>query len=325
MPFYEGFVEVGRGLWWWIYDTYCQTNTAATDYGKCYQSARPPYVNVPIFTYTGTTAPSCVSDGTCIGVQNPPWDYLITVKDNTSVGKQLILYKTWTIINSNVANISNERCGRVSIKTNTMPESLWFPFMFKTANYASGARPNAYNPLDNSVCGLNVFYKPPVGDEVVAEWSGAVLAMKIIVVINMRFEPNVYYAFYAAAYYAQEASPMAVIPLNYEKEYVPYRDLRNALGYSATGVDQPGWNADDIIRVLRELFPDRAWAVFDDRQYILYLYNLTPDYVPDWLIDKLSPTAMKVLKAPSDASVAEYWLDELNRRNGYNQTPVKTV
>ena len=316
MPFYEGFIDIGYGLWWWFFDTYCQTDTTASDYGKCYQSARPPYANVPLFTYTGTAAPSCVNDGTCIGIRDPPWDYLITLKDNTSVGKQLILYKTWMVINSNGGFAKQrEKCSRAMIKSNTMDENLWFPFMFKTVNYASGAGPNAYNPLDNSICGLNVFYKPPVGEEIVAEWSGAVLAMKIIVDINMRQDPNIYYAIYAAAYYAQEASPFAIIPLDYEKNYAPYRELRSAFGYSATGIDQPGWNADDIIRVLRELFPDRAWAVFDDRQYMLYLYNLTPDYVPDWLIDKLSPTAMKVLKAPSDALIARAWLDKLSIRN----------
>jgi hypothetical protein len=214
------------------------------------------------------------------------------------------------------------RCGRVTVKTNAMQENLWFPFIFKTANYASGASPNVYNPLDNSVCGLNVFYKPPVGYEVVAEWSGATLAMKIITYVHMANFANMYYAFYAAAYYAQETSPFAIIPLDYDKEYVPYPELRNAVGFSMNGVDQPGWNADDIIRVLKELFPNRAWAVFDDRQNMLYLYNLTPDYVPDWLIEKLAPTAMKVIQSPADATVAKAWLDLLNERNA--QIPPQT-
>jgi len=63
--------------------------------------------------------------------------------------------------------------------------------------------------------------------------------------------------------------------------------------------------------------------VFDDRQYVLYLYNLTPDYVPDWLIEKLSPTAMKVLKAPADVSVAKAWLDALNERNAQIPAPAE--
>jgi hypothetical protein len=48
---------------------------------------------------------------------------------------------------------------------------------------------------------------------------------------------------------------------------------------------------------------------------MLYLYNLTPDYVPDWLIEKLAPTAMKVIQSPADAAVAKSWLDLLNERN----------
>ena len=231
MPFYEGFEQIGYGLWWWFFDTYCQTDTAASDYGKCYQRFRPPYANLPLFTYTGTAAPSCVSDGTCIGVQNPPWEYIITLKDNTSVGKQLVLYKTWVILNSNCSFEPNIRCGRVTVKTNAMQENLWFPFIFKTANYASDASPNVYNPLDNSVCGLNVFYKPPVGYEVVTEWSGATLAMKIITYVHMANFANKYYAFYAAAYYAQETSPFAIIPLDYDKSMCRILSLGMLLGF----------------------------------------------------------------------------------------------
>ena len=316
MPFYEGFVQVGYGIYRWFLDTYCQTNTSASDYGKCYQSHYPPYVNPPFFTYTDTAVPSCVNDGTCIGVLNPPWDYVITLKDNGSVGKQLILFKTWVVVNTNFEPIyTAEKCGAVMVKTNVMDENIWFPFIFRTVNYIGGAGINAYNPLDNSVCALNLFYKPPIGNEIILEWNGATLGMKIIIDINMVSKPNVYYAFYAAAYYAQEASPLAVIPLGYDKEWLPYQELRSAFGFSINGLDQPGWNADDIVRVLRELFPNRAWAVFDDRQYVLYLYNLSPDYVPDWLVEKLSPTAMKVLQPPADATVAKAWLDLLNERN----------
>jgi hypothetical protein len=118
---------------------------------------------------------------------------------------------------------------------------------------------------------------------------------------------------------------LAVIPLDYDRNYVQYQELRNVFGYAVTGIDQPGWNADDMIRMLKELFQDRAWAVFDDRTYTLYLYNLTPDFVPDWLIERLTPVSMKVLQPPSDSSIAKAWLDELNRRNAYNQPPAGTV
>jgi len=315
MVFYEGFIDNSYGITWWTLSAYCQTDTSASDYGQCYLPAPVSAVGTPLFAYNGSSTLPCQSSGTCTVVSNIPWDYRIILKDNSSVGKQLIIYKTWVVANSNMGAIDDKKCGQIAVKSYTMPENLWYPFMFKTANYASRLGPSGYNVLDNSVCAYNVFYTPPVGTQIVSEWSGASLAMKIIIDINMRNQSNVYYAFYAAVYFAQEASPLAIIPLDYDKEYVPYPELRKAVGFSMNGVDQPGWNADDIIRVLKELFPNRAWAVFDDRQYVLYLYNLTPDYVPDWLIEKLAPTAMKVIQPLADATVAKAWLDLLNERN----------
>jgi hypothetical protein len=112
-----------------------------------------------------------------------------------------------------------------------------------------------------------------------------------------------------------ESSPRAIIPLDYNNDYVTYGELRKAFAYSYDGISQFGWNAQDIISALRDIFPNRAWAVFDDNQQILYLYNLTMDYVPDWLIDKLAPVGVKVLQSPSDSSIAQAWLNELNARN----------
>ena len=316
MVFYEGFIQNTYGMHWWILSgTYCQTNTSASDYGQCYLPAPASAIGTPLFTYNGSSTLPCQSSGTCTVVSNIPWDYIITLKDNTSIGKQLIMYKTWVVANSNLGAISNAKCGQITVKSNVMDENTWYPFMFKTANYASGIGPSGYNVLDNSVCAYNVFYTPPVGTQIVSEWSGASLATKIIIDINMRNQPNVYYAFYAAVYFAQEASPLAIIPLDYNNDYAPHRELRDAFGYAANGIDQPGWNAQDIIAALHDIFPNRAWAVYDDVQKILYLYNLTMDYVPDWLINKLAPVGVKVLQSPSDSSTAQAWLNALNARN----------
>jgi hypothetical protein len=129
------------------------------------------------------------------------------------------------------------------------------------------------------------------------------------------YKNNMWYAFDMSVSWAYESSPLAVIPLDYDHDYAPYRELHDTFGYAYTGVDQPGWNADDMIRVLKDIFPDRAWAVYDDKQYVLYLYNLTLDYVPDWLINKLAPVGIKVLQPPSNLSTAQAWLNELNARN----------
>jgi hypothetical protein len=158
-------------------------------------------------------------------------------------------------------------------------------------------------------------YTISVGSVGIFKWQGNIFTTTAYLVAIEAYLNNVWYAGITTVMYAYESSPLAVIPLDYDKEWLPYQELRNTFGYAYTGVDQPGWNADDIIRVLRELFPDRAWAVFDDRQYVLYLYNLSPDYVPDWLIEKLTPTAMKVIQPPADVAVAKAWLDLLNERN----------
>ena len=180
-------------------------------------------------------------------------------------------------------------------------------------------------PIYDPVIGYKMYLNPytiSVGNVAIFKWQGNIFTTTAYLVAVEAYLNNVWYAGITNVMYAYESSPLAVIPLDYDKEWLPYQELRNAFGYASNGVDQPGWNADDIIRVLRELFPGRAWAVFDDRQYVLYLYNLSPDYVPDWLIEKLAPTAMKVLQPPADAAVAKAWLDLLNERNA--QIPSQT-
>jgi hypothetical protein len=126
------------------------------------------------------------------------------------------------------------------------------------------------------------------------------------------------FVWWATAYvnvqYVYEASPIAVIPLDYS-EYVKYPELRRVFGYSANGVDQPGWNSDDMIRVLRELFPDRAWMVYDDGKSTLYLWNVNFVDIPDWLLQKLGPTSAKVLKSPSSLDAEKSLFTELESRN----------
>jgi hypothetical protein len=164
-------------------------------------------------------------------------------------------------------------------------------------------------------------YSVPYGNVAVLRWQGSFFSTYLSLWAFERNLNNIWYASDGRIFWAYESSPLAIIPLDYDRDYVPYQELRNVFGYAATGVDQPGWNADDIIHVLKELFPDRAWAVFDDRQLILYLYNLTIDYVPDWLINKLTPVGIKVLQPPSNLSTAQAWLNELNARNVRSSAP----
>jgi len=302
---------------------YCQNNTSASDYGKCYDTS---FVNKAVFVQTDTTTyPTlpCESNGTCTRYTSTASNRTLNTVFSYS-GKQAIVYMMILRSHTSLPGIGGPSPVRLlGVGVYNTVQNYEYTFVSGVHTYESITYPY-YDPVFN----YKIYYNPysiPVGNVVVIRWLGNVFTSILYFGAFEGGQNNIWYATIGQVYWFYESSPIAVIPLNYEKDYVMYQELRSVFGFSINGFDQPGWNADDIIRVLRELFPDRAWAVFDDRRYMLYLYNLTPDYVPDWLIDKLSPTAMKVLKAPSDASVAEYWLDELNRRNGYNQTPVNTV
>ena len=295
---------------------YCQNNTAASDYGKCYN----PYYSKFIFVQTDTTTwpidPSTGSDSFPCAVDKTCIRYTSTVGARnfgtifSYTGKQAIIRKV------NIISHSSRQVNRslIELLFNTIqPFDPGLGVYFPEYWYGSVS-----DPIYFTVSNLMVHRSPyslPSGYAFYLSWSGNVFATSVSISSWEDGANNIWYGTGGIIRWEYESSPLAVIPLDYDRDYVPYQELRNAFGYAATGVDQPGWNADDIIRVLRELFPNRAWAVFDDRQYVLYLYNLTPDYVPDWLIEKLAPTAMKVLQSPADAAVAKAWLDLLNERN----------
>jgi hypothetical protein len=297
---------------------YCQNNTSASDYGKCYYTA-----GKAIFVQTDTTTyPTlpCESDNTCVRYTTTTGTRSFGTVFSYS-GKQAIVQYFWSRshawTNQFVGNIMISYGGILMPTYSGIPDDLLF---IPSPNYEVSSWP-VYDPVANFKAYLNP-YTISSGYVAVLRWYGSFFTPVLYLSAHERGKNNIWYAGDVRIHWAYESSPLAIIPLDYDRDYMPYQELRSAFGYAATGVDQPGWNADDIIRVLRELFPDRAWAVFDDRQYVLYLYNLSPDYVPDWLIEKLSPTAMKVLQPPADAAVAKAWLDLLNERNA--QIPPQT-
>ena len=313
MPFDTGYIRVGIGTAYWVDkpSTYCQNNTAASDYGKCYVS-----FGKAVFVQTDkTTYPTlqCETDNTCTRYTTATYNRVLgTLFDYT--GKQAIVQYINTRSHSvlNVGGNVGYIWGHPVPLPSTFSDAT-YAFLFPSFNYELSSWP-VYDPLDNWKAYLNP-YSIPLGRVFVLRWQGSLFTSKLLLICSEAGSNNIWYAGDVTVRYAYESSPLAVIPLDYDRDYMPYQELRNAFGFSINGVDQPGWNADDIVRVLKELFPNRAWAVFDDRQYVLYLYNLTPDYVPDWLIEKLSPIAMKVLQPPADATVAKAWLDLLNERN----------
>jgi len=316
MPFVTATTRYAYGTAPWVASpsTYCQNSTSASDYGKCYNIVYGKAVFVQTDTTTYPTLP-CEADNTCIRYTS-----ITSVRTFATIfdypGKQAILQYFWS------RSHSNRRIeGNILYLFNVpVPYNSGFLWLFPAVNYEVSSWP-VYDPVENWKAYLNP-YTIPVGYVNVLRWQGNVFMSSAPLGVYEGNINNIWYAFDIEVVWAYESSPLAVIPLDYDRDYVPYQELRSVFGYAATGVDQPGWNADDIVRVLRELFPDRAWAVFDDRQYVLYLYNLTPDYVPDWLIERLTPTAMKVIQPPADAAVAKAWLDLLNERNA--QIPPQT-
>jgi len=292
-------------------NTYCVNDTTKSDYGKCYNVWGKAYfvqtdtTTWPIDPSTGKDSFPCAADGTCTRFTNTVSNRtLATIFSYT--GKQGIIQFFYTRAHSPYG------FDRV-FPSPTYGSTTYLIIYLASPNYESAPWP-IYDPVVGHKMYLNP-YTISVGNVAIFKWQGNIFTTTAYLVAVEAYSNNVWYAGITTVMYAYESSPLAVIPLDYDKEWLPYQELRNAFGYASNGVDQPGWNADDIIRVLRELFPGRAWAVFDDRQYVLYLYNLTPDYVPDWLVEKLSPTAMKVLQPPADVAVAKAWLDLLNERN----------
>jgi len=317
MPFNTGIAGVSHGLPTGDTNTYCQNDTAASDYGKCYNVAWGKAVFVqtdtttwPIDPTTGDSFP-CAADGTCTRYTSTASNRnLGTLFSYT--GKQAIVQYIYSRSHS-IFGIM----GRIiHLQGHPIPSHTYdgaYTFLFPAHVYEQTTWP-IYDPVENWKAHLNP-YTITKGRVFYLRWQGTLFTPVLYLYAYEANLNNIWYASYVRVVYAYESSPLAVIPLDYDRDYVQYQELRSAFGFSINGVDQPGWNANDIIRVLRELFPDRAWAVFDDRQYVLYLYNLTPDYVPDWLVEKLVPTAMKVLQPPADVAVAKAWLDLLNERN----------
>ena len=320
MVFTGAYIRYALGTWDSTYETYCQTDTSAPDYGTCYNTiGRVYFVQSDTTTYPIGSLP-CEIAGNCTRFTTKEWFYTFTIVDNSSVRKQILLYFVRSKHHTNAITLN---CGSFFIGTESVayPDNVYMAdFISRSptlARLATSGRCDAYDPITNSIFKIS---NQTVGYRINMEYYPNALGLKIIGGFFNEMRNNTFFAVFAIIGYALEASPYLIMPLDYD-EYLAYNELRNTVGWSVNGVDQPGWNADDIISILKELFPDRAWAVFDDRQYVLYLYNLTPDYVPDWMVDKLAPISMKVLKPPSVSSVAKAWLDVLNQRNAYNAPP----
>jgi len=302
--------------------TYCVNNTSASDYGNCYNITI--YTGKPIFVQSDTTTyPSgslaCETNNTCIRYTSTASARNIATVFAYS-GKQGIMQFFRVRVHlpfvGFIGNINYlDTIPIPAYNTNEAPYSSFLP----AVKYNVSSWP-IYDPVANFEAYLNP-YNITSGYVHVIRWNGNYFTPTLYILSYEGGQNNIWYAFDLHIVWAYESSPLAIIPLDYNNDYAPYRELRNAFGYAYTGIDQPGWNAQDMISALNDIFPNRAWAVYDDVQKILYLYNLTIDYVPDWLISKLAPVGIKVLQTPSDSSIAQAWLNALNARNPQSSGP----
>jgi len=295
---------------------YCINDETSSNYGTCYietrvDIGRARFVQADTSAYPVGSLP-CEVSNTCVRYTDTRWTRTLYTVFNYG-SKQAIFTRFSLRTHGSITEFKSKISYVTGMYLASPVEDYAYSVFFPSIQYELTQWP-IYIPNLNMKAHFNP-YRISYGNVAVVEWGGNMLTPVLYVGVYEDNRNNIWYSASGLVVWAYESSPLAIIPLDYDRDYVQYQELRNAFGFSINGVDQPGWNADDIMNVLRELFPDRAWAVFDDRTKTLHLYNLTPDYVPDWLVEKLVPVSMKAVKAPVNAAVAKAWMDELSRRN----------
>jgi hypothetical protein len=301
MPFTTVENHVGYGLAWHelAVDKYCESDLSSCRIGRH---------GIALVFADPNNPPGCVSNNTCRVISSACNRTIDVYYDGSSVKKSAFNITWYYHIGTNINILPNFAISLDNVKIDTFI-NRGTPGVIYRHNLLGNN--NIYIPFSSL---WFPYWKPyQYGTEyiAIAQYTGAF--SKVVLIHCLGY--NSWVIGLVGYLMSAESSPMAIIPLDYDKEYLPYSELRKYFSYSIDGLAQFGWNAHDIIATLKDIYPNRAWVVFDDNQQILYLYNLTPDYVPDWLIERLTPTAMKVLKAPADATVAKAWLDLLNERN----------
>jgi hypothetical protein len=284
--------------------------SCAPDLSKCTAYDAPALV---FQSPSATTAPGCVSNKTCVTVASQCNSTITTLYDGSSARKSGFNIRWNAFFKTNSGNLFD------LIAPVTDNGGVDITLLAGGPGYLYGnglIQPGTYIPLSD------FYYNAKINTDTgnIYSYIGQINFGFLSLQLKHCVPATWLIGTFEIAFFA-ESSPSAVIPLDYNNGYVLYQELRKAFAYSYDGVSQFGWNAQDIISVLKDIYPNRAWAVFDDNQQMLYLYNLTMDYVPDWLVEKLAPAAVKVLKPPPDSGVAKAWMDELSRRNAYNTPP----
>jgi len=235
--------------------------------------------NVPSLCSGGTCTLPCESDGKCTRfTYTTAYRIHSTVFNGNYTGKQAVLYMFRTLTHSAVFGNEYEYFHGVFIFSLVDGYIYGVPGSKRVVDFFSGG--GYYDPLNNVVYRINR-YKISYGTVVDVYWSGQVLTQFIQLGIYESNVDNIWYAGHCFVQYAYEASPLLIMPLDYVDDYLAYPELRKVVAYAGNGVDQPGWNADDILRVVQELFPDRPWLVYDVDNATVYSNGLDIDDVAE--------------------------------------------
>jgi len=291
-------------------NVYCVSDVASADFGKCYVISGKAYY---IYTDTTVTLP-CETDGTCIRFTNTAYNRALYTLFNYG-SKQAILSSFLIRAHTECPGFVNALNYLYCIPSASPSLDFAYGFLFPIYDFSTSFP--LYSPVLNVELNRNM-YSISRGRPFLVKWSGMLLTNTSYLGIYEDNRNNIWYAFDATVRWMYESSPVAVIPLEYE-EWIAYDELRSAFGYAVNGIDQPGWNADDIIRALEAIFPDRAWAVFDDRSRTLYIHNINFEDIPEFLIDKFGTSSIEVLKPKSNYKLVKEWLEKIKMYSGYEQ------
>ena len=282
---------------------YCIHDVPETDpnFGKCYVFSGTR----AFFTYTGSATPACEAENTCIRYSTATSTRnLDTIFDGA---KQRIV--NYFVVRNHVSHDDFQLpWGRPQIGAYPNTEISPYLWFHPTHEFRSVAYPY-YDVVANMLWDYRP-YSITKGVVGVMKWAGMLLTNTLYLVNVEANRSPMWVISGGAVHYAVESSPLAIIKLSHE-EWMAYRELRQAFDFSADGIHQPGWNTSDVINALREIFPDRAWAVFDGVD-TLYIHGLDFDDVPEKLIEHLSIGTVRVLRGRINAEEALRWVNDIN-------------
>lgn len=290
-------------------DRYCQVNTSAGDYGQCYVA-----VNKAIFIQSDTsTYPQlpCETSGTCIRYTNTVWDRVITtVYDYSSVNKQGIVRHIIAGIHTSIP------LGIYTMSNITRLVHLrGIPRVILHWDVTTTAPHSPYDPVLNMEFLLNIRAIP---SGTASEYRADLNWLSSTVTVNVleSYLNNQYLIFGMLVAWHYESSPVLIALLDYEDDYLPNREILKNIGYSYNGVAQPGWNAEDMVNIMSELFPDRPWVVADPDSNRAYSNGLDIDNIIEistvYDLIGYSVYVLKTLPKP----VVSNFVEELLKRNG---------